>query len=175
MEVEEETPPRHPHSRRERGYFTASPRQDRMTYFARLLLSRGASSAPLISNRKSRGEPRRTAGQSARARAPLASAVSAGKKRIADQWDGIRWFRPMPASAAFAYAPAPLIRLVERPTTPADRPRSSIRGFVRSRVASFLFLLLLSLVRSKFGFARNGFDRRIYPVRLRSYESVIEI
>ena len=65
MEVEEETPPRHPHSRRERGYFTASPRQDRMTYFARLLLSRGASSAPLISNRKSRGEPRRTAGQSA--------------------------------------------------------------------------------------------------------------
>lgn len=176
MEIEEETPPRHPHSRRERGYFTASPRQDRMTYFARLLLSRGASSAPLISNRKSRGEPRRTAGQSARARAPLASAVSAGKKRIADQWDGIRWFRPMPASAAFAYAPAPLIRLAERPTTPAsiilDRPFEDLQS---CRVASFLFLLLLSLVRSKFGFARNGFDRRIYPVRLRSYESVIEI
>lgn len=30
-----------------------------MTYFGRLLLSRGASSAALISNRKSRGEPRR--------------------------------------------------------------------------------------------------------------------
>lgn len=43
---------------RERGYFTASPRQDRMTYFDRLLLSRGASSATLISNRKSRGAPR---------------------------------------------------------------------------------------------------------------------
>lgn len=146
MEVEEETPPRHPHSRRERGYFTASPRQDRMTYFSRLLLSRGASSAPLISNRKSRGEPRRTAGQSARARAPFAPAVSAGKKkRIADQSDGIRRFRPMPASAAFAYAPAPLIRLAERPTTPGDRPRSSIRGFaiVSGRLASFLLLLLL--------------------------------
>lgn len=38
----------------ERGYFTASPRQDRMTYFSRLLLSRGASTAVLISNRKSR-------------------------------------------------------------------------------------------------------------------------
>lgn len=37
----------------ERGYFTASPRQDRMTYFNRLLLSRGASTAVLISNRKS--------------------------------------------------------------------------------------------------------------------------
>lgn len=175
MEVEEETPPRHPHSRRERGYFTASPRQDRMTYFARLLLSRGASSAPLISNRKSRGEPRRTAGQSARARAPLASAVSAGKKRIADQWDGIRWFRPMPASAAFAYAPAPLIR---RASNDASRSSSIVHSRIceeSCRVASFLFLLLLSFVRSKFGFARNGFDRRIYPVRLRSYESVIEI
>lgn len=155
MEVEEETPPRHPHSRRERGYFTASPRQDRMTYFARLLLSRGASSAPLISNRKSRGEPRRTAGQSARARAPLASAVSAGKKRIADQWDGIRWFRPMPASAAFAYAPAPLIRLAERPTTPADHPRSSIRGFVRSRVGSLRFFFFFFYPSS----ARNSVSR----------------
>lgn len=152
MEVEEETPPRHPHSRRERGYFTASPRQDRMTYFARLLLSRGASSAPLISNRKSRGEPRRTAGQSARARAPLASAVSAGKKRIADQWDGIRWFRPMPASAAFAYAPAPLIRLAERPTTPADRPRSSIRGFavVSGRFVSFSSSFILGPLEIRF-------------------------
>lgn len=63
--IEEETPPRHPHSNGERGYFTAIPRQDRMTYFGRLLLSRGASSAVLISNRKSRGEPRQTAGQSA--------------------------------------------------------------------------------------------------------------
>lgn len=177
MEVEEETPPRHPHSRRERGYFTASPRQDRMTYFARLLLSRGASSAPLISNRKSRGEPRRTAGQSARARAPLASAVSAGKKGSPTNGMGYDGFARCPLPRHLHTRPRLLSALqnVQR-----RQPRSS--SIVHSRiceescrVASFLFLLLLSLVRSKFGFARNGFDRRIYPVRLRSYESVIEI
>lgn len=69
---------------RERGYFTASPRQDRMTYFGRLLLSRGASSAALISNRKSRGEPRQTAGQSA-GPAELLLHRPSREKTIADQ------------------------------------------------------------------------------------------
>lgn len=72
-----------------------------MTYFSRLLLSRGASSAVLISNRKSRGEPRQTAGQSA-ATVLLLHRPRPRKKKIADQsWDDVR---PAAASAAFAYA-----------------------------------------------------------------------
>lgn len=177
MEVEEETPPRHPHSRRERGYFTASPRQDRMTYFSRLLLSRGASSAPLISNRKSRGEPRRTAGQSARARAPFAPAVSAGKKKKDRR--PIRWdttvspdarFRGICIRARASYPPC-------RTSNNARRSSSIVDSRICNRVGSACFVSSSSsssfvLVRLEFGSALNGFVWLIrgilHPARSRS-------
>ena len=94
------TPP--PLEARERGYFTASPRQDRMTYFDRLLLSRGASSAALISNRKSRGEPRR---RSRPIRGHRRSFLHRPRPRKNDR-------RPIPAAM---FSPLPLPRHLHTP------------------------------------------------------------